>query len=92
MDDDESDWDDEDDLEDLDDDGGETIPCPDCGADVYEEADVCPVCGCYLYRGGVAGGGYPWWSFGGALREWSSLWLLLGMAGVLATLFVLMAS
>lgn len=92
MDDDESDWDDEDDLEDLDDDVAETIPCPDCGADVYEEADVCPVCGCYLYRGGVAGGRYPWWSFGGSLREWSPLWLLLGMAGVLATLFVLMAS
>ncbi len=25
-----------------------TTPCPECGADVYEDAEQCPVCGHYL--------------------------------------------
>lgn len=31
-----------------DDDDAETVPCPHCGADVYEEAEQCPRCGKYL--------------------------------------------
>lgn len=49
--------DDEDDADDsgeygaYDDDGdddAETVPCPHCGADVYEDAEQCPRCGKYL--------------------------------------------
>lgn len=90
-----SDWDD-DDYDDYgeddfgDDDEVDTIPCPECGADVYEEADSCPVCGCYLHHGVYAGGHYPWYTFGGALAEWSPFWLFLAMAGVIGVIFVLM--
>ncbi len=48
--------DDEDDLQDweypdLDDDDGdepETIDCPNCSADVYDDAEQCPACGHYI--------------------------------------------
>ena len=33
-----------------DDDDAETIPCPYCGKDVYEQAELCPHCGSYLSR------------------------------------------
>jgi len=33
------------DLEQLGGDESETLPCPHCGADVYEHADRCPRCG-----------------------------------------------
>ena len=33
-----------------DDNEGETVPCPDCGRPVYEEADVCPYCGSFILR------------------------------------------
>ncbi len=26
----------------------ETVPCPECGADVYEDAVQCPHCGAYI--------------------------------------------
>jgi predicted nucleic acid-binding Zn ribbon protein len=26
----------------------DTVPCPHCGADVYEDAEQCPACGQYL--------------------------------------------
>ncbi|MBN9523389.1 zinc-ribbon domain-containing protein [bacterium] len=31
-----------------DDDDAETVPCPHCGAEVYEGAEQCPRCGKYL--------------------------------------------
>ena len=31
-----------------DDDSAETVPCPYCGADVYEQAEVCSRCGAYI--------------------------------------------
>ncbi len=41
----------EDDEDDFgDDEGGETVPCPYCGADVYEDAERCPSCGKYISR------------------------------------------
>jgi uncharacterized paraquat-inducible protein A len=43
--------DDDEDDDDYGDDGGddaETVPCPQCGADVYEDAEQCPRCGKYL--------------------------------------------
>ncbi len=88
----ESDWDDDDfDDDDFDDDyddddESETIPCPSCGADIYEDAEACPHCGDYIHHGYSRG----WWSFGGALDEWSPFWVLLAMAGVIAVVFSLM--
>jgi len=31
-----------------DDESPDTVPCPSCGADVYEDADRCPACGDYV--------------------------------------------
>jgi len=87
----ESDWDDDDEPYDEDDqDEVDTFPCPECGQLVYEEADVCPYCGCILEAGWMSGEAAPWWSFGGAVQEWSPYWIFLGMAGVVAVVFVLM--
>ncbi len=48
------DADDLDDLEDPDepegDDSDLTMPCPQCGEPVYEDAERCPECGWYLSR------------------------------------------
>ena len=30
------------------DDESETLPCPQCGAEVYEDAEQCPACGTYV--------------------------------------------
>lgn len=39
---------DNEDWPDDDDDSTSVVECTNCGADVYEEADSCPVCGEYL--------------------------------------------
>lgn len=28
-----------------------TIPCPECKSQIYEDAEQCPVCGCYVPTG-----------------------------------------
>ena len=45
----------EDDLAEDDDEETATVPCPHCGADVYEWAERCPRCGDWIVPG-VAGG------------------------------------
>ncbi|MCG6156605.1 hypothetical protein [Rubinisphaera margarita] len=87
------DWDDDLDYGDNhydNDDETDTADCPECGAAVYEDADACPACGCYLHHGWQAGGYYPWYTFGGRLKEWSPFWLFLAMTGVIVTIFTLM--
>ena len=32
------------------DDRSETLPCPACGAEIYEDAEQCPACGQYVVR------------------------------------------
>jgi predicted RNA-binding Zn-ribbon protein involved in translation (DUF1610 family) len=83
------DWDDdlddgESDAEDWpDDDDGETltISCPNCGADIYEDAEQCPHCGEYVERNStsVVWAGRPGW------------WILLGGLGIIATIIALTA-
>ena len=73
-----NDWEypDEDDGDDL----SETRPCRYCGADVYEDAEQCPVCGQYLPAD--------------ARNLWtgrSAWWILLGLLGMGALLWVLLA-
>ena len=61
------------------DDGGVTItePCPECGAEVYEDTPRCPACGNYITHRASVWSGRPGW------------WILLGVVGVLATILVL---
>ena len=54
-----------------------TVPCPECGAEVYEESVQCPVCGSYITHATDVWSGRPGW------------WMLLGVLGVLAAILVL---
>ena len=61
--------------ESADDGASETVPCPRCGADVYEDAEQCPACGDYvspLRRPALAR--FRWW------------WLALFLAAAAAVL------
>lgn len=55
----------------------ETIPCPSCGAEVYEDAVQCPSCGQYISPSTSLWSNRPWW------------WIALGAAGVVAVIVVL---
>jgi len=60
-----------------DDDETSTLRCPECGADVYEDAVRCPVCGNYITHSTSVWHGRPGW------------WVLLGLLGVVALILVL---
>ena len=62
---------------DFDDELTETVPCPHCGAEVYEDAVQCPACGTYLTHQANVWSGRPTW------------WIVLGLLGILAVLLVL---
>lgn len=74
------DWDDEyvDEAYD-DDDEIFTVECPECGADIYEDAEQCPICGNYVLH---ASSGYLW-------KDRPSWWIVLGLLGILAVIFAL---
>ena len=59
------------------DDETETAPCPQCGAEIYEDAVACPVCGSYVTPGTSAWAGRPAW------------WIVLGVLGTVAAVLVL---
>ncbi len=61
----------------VDDDETDTIPCPHCGADVYEDAVQCPICGDYITGSEGPMAGRPLW------------WLVLGFVGVVAAALAL---
>lgn len=61
-----------------DDDLSETVPCPQCGAEVYEDAVRCPACGAYITYPSSVWSGRPGW------------WILLGLLGILAVILVLL--
>jgi uncharacterized paraquat-inducible protein A len=44
-----------------DDDPAETVPCPSCHAEVYEDAPQCPECGHYISRDDRLRRGW-WWT------------------------------
>ncbi len=60
-----------------DDDVNEVVPCPKCSAEIYEDAERCPVCGEYVVHGANPWSGQPVW------------WVVLGLAGVLALILAL---
>ena len=67
-------WDDEqDDSDEL----SETVSCPECGDDIYEDAVQCPVCGAYITHTTSPWVGRPAW------------WIWLALFGILATLVAL---
>jgi hypothetical protein len=66
--------------DDWSDEASPTIPCPECGADVYEESEHCPACGHFL----LPDSSHPWL----AKPAW---FVILGLVGILATLIALAA-
>ena len=63
--------------DDFDHDAVDTLPCPECGAEVYEEAEQCPVCGNY-----VTFDTSPW-------QGKSTTWIVLGLLGIVAVVWAL---
>ena len=63
--------------EDDDDDSTETVPCPHCGAEVYEDAVRCPVCGAYITQQSNVFAGRSTW------------WIIMGLLGIVATVAML---
>jgi hypothetical protein len=69
---------DEDLYEEYDDDS-ETQPCPECGEEIYEDADRCPRCGANTCFEPGVWTGRPWW------------WVTLGLLGVVGLVLALAA-
>jgi DNA-directed RNA polymerase subunit RPC12/RpoP len=69
--------DDEEYPDEQDDEGTETVSCPECGAEVYEDAVRCPICGHYVTHDTSVWSGRPGW------------WVLLGLIGILAVIVML---
>ena len=65
------------DEDDFDDDSSLTLPCPQCGTEVYEDALRCPVCENYITHDTNVFSGRPAW------------WIVLGLLGILAVIAVL---
>ncbi len=63
---------DEDDYDDDYEESNETVPCPECGTEIYEDAVQCPVCEAYVTHHHGAWSGRPIW------------WIVLGLLGVAA--------
>lgn len=78
------DWNDEfgdqdfDDEDEYGDDTSETVPCPECGVEIYEESKQCPVCGAYITFGHSVWHGKPAW------------WILLGLLGIVTVVLLLL--
>ena len=65
------------DEDDLDGDGGEYLPCPECGVDIYEDSQRCPYCGSYVTFSTHPFTGRAWW------------WVALGLLGILSVIVIL---
>ena len=55
----------------------DTVSCPECGSEVYEDALYCPTCGSYITIETSAWQGKPWW------------WVVLGVLGISAVIWSL---
>ena len=73
-----SDWDDDEFSADASgDDASDTLPCPNCGQDVYEDAPQCPSCGHYVTHDTRPLSGRPaWWVVLGLIGAAALVWLL----------------
>ncbi|PQO27080.1 hypothetical protein [Blastopirellula marina] len=71
-------YDDEDWTEDyLDEDQEDTIECPECGAEIFDDIDVCPVCGNAIIHSTS-----PW-------AGKSLPWVVLGLLGMIAVIVLM---
>lgn len=71
------DWESPEPDEEADEDSVETVACPDCGEQIYEEAEQCPYCGQYVTHSTSPWSGRPWW------------FVVLGLAGIVAVIWIL---
>jgi predicted RNA-binding Zn-ribbon protein involved in translation (DUF1610 family) len=74
------DWEDPEVDDEEDEDTAETLTCPACGEEVYEDAQHCPYCGEYVTHDSSALSGRPGW------------FIALGVLGVLAAILVLLVA
>jgi hypothetical protein len=51
------------DIDELGDDGSDTLACPSCGREIYEDSDRCPYCGNWVVLCGSAECRRPWWKW-----------------------------
>lgn len=56
----------------------DTVPCSNCGADVYEDAEQCPRCGEWITHGTSALTAKPLW------------WQIIGVLGIIAVILALL--
>jgi hypothetical protein len=62
-----------------DEDDAETVPCPSCGEEIYEEAERCPHCERYISREDAPGRRPLWMVLGALLALAAALgWVLSG--------------
>ncbi len=65
---------------DFDDELSETVPCSQCGAEIYEDAVRCPDCGAYVNHDTSVWSGRPRW------------WIALGLMGIVVLILALLMS
>ncbi len=77
---DEETWDDEEGDDFVDNDISETLPCPECGQPVYEDAVQCPSCGHYIcWTESGRSRQLPWWIVVGFLAALAAMGGILGL-------------
>lgn len=69
-------WDDDQAEDEADDDA--TLPCPACGAAMFEEADRCPACGDYVTPGGRPSARPPWVILTAIVCLVAAVWWIVG--------------
>ena len=55
----------------------DTVACPECHRQVYEEVEQCPYCGHFITHDTRVWAGKPWW------------WIALALAGITGLIWVL---
>jgi hypothetical protein len=57
----EDDWEEENEEFDSGEEEDDTVPCPNCRREIYEEAERCPYCGNYITAEEPGSSVKPWW-------------------------------